>query len=90
MLVIKAFDNLAESALTDDLDELEAVGDVVSFLYSVVALLVVKTVVHESLELSGPDFASVLGQKVKLLVFVDLGTLKVREVLLSHPLALGY
>ena len=89
VLVIKAFDHLAEGALTDDLDQLEAVSDMVSLLNTVVALLVVEAVVDESLELRRPDFAGILRKKVELVVFVDLGPLKVGQVLLGHPLLLG-
>lgn len=77
MFVVKALDDLAEGALSDDLDQLEPVSDVVSFLDPVVPFFVVESVIHKSLELRRFDLTGVLGQVVKLVVLVDLCALKI-------------
>lgn len=61
VFVVKALDDLAEGALSDDFDQLEPVGDVVSFLDPIVTFFIVKSVVDESLELCWFDLAGILG-----------------------------
>ena len=72
MLVIKAFYNLSKGSFPNNLNQLIPVGNMVSFLYSVVALLIVKAVVYESFQLRGLDLIIVGAQIKKLIVLVDL------------------
>jgi len=54
---------------------------VISFLYAVVAFLVIEAIINEPLELSRSNFASVFSKEVDLVVFIDLSPLEISEVL---------
>lgn len=73
VLVIETLDDLSEGSLADDLDELEAVRDVVAFLDAIVALLIVVAVVHEALHVRRLDLLVILTEVVQLLVVFDFG-----------------
>jgi len=90
VFMIQALDDLAEGSLSDDLDELESIGDMISFLNAVVALFVIKAVVHQPLQLRGSVFASVFGQVVDLVVLVDLSPLEVGEILVCQLIPFGH
>ena len=59
MFMIQAFDDLPKCSFTDDLYELESIGNMISLLYAVISLFVVEAVVDESFELGGPVFEGV-------------------------------
>jgi len=89
VLVIEALNDLAKGPLTDNFDELEAVGDVVSFLNAVVPFFVVKPVVDESFQLGGLDLGFVRTQEIDLVVLIHLGLLEVSQILLGDLWFLG-
>lgn len=91
MLVIEALDDLSEGSLADDFDQLEAVRDVVAFLDSIVALLIVVAVVYEALHVRRFDLLVVLAKVVQLLVVIDFGKLGRCQVLFGDSfVALGF
>ena len=55
----------------------------VSFLYAIVAFLIIEAIIHKSLELSWSNFTSIFCKVVDLIVFIDLGPLEIGEVLFS-------
>lgn len=89
VLVIQALDDLTEGALTDDLDQLEPVGDMVPFLNSVVPLFVVKAIIYKSFQLCRLDLGRVVCEVVEVLILIHLSPLKVCEVLACDLLRLG-
>ena len=87
VLVIETLDDLSKGSLANDLDELEAVSNVVAFLDTVVALLIVVAVVHEALHVRRLDLLVILTEVVQLLVIFDFGQLGRCEVLVGDRLA---
>jgi len=81
-LVVEAFEDLPESSLPDELQDLEPEPNLVSADYFVVALTVVKAIVDEPLGLSGVDLAVLVGQVVDLLELSHLLFLHRAQVLL--------
>jgi len=59
MFMIQAFDDLPKCSFTDDLYELESIGNVISLLYAVISLFVVEAVVDKPFELGGPVFEGI-------------------------------
>ena len=84
VLVVHALNDLAESAFTDNFDELVSVGNVIVFLDSVVAFIVVEPVVDQSLELGRFDFGLIFTQVVDLLKLIDLRLFETGQILLSN------
>ena len=80
VLVIKTFENLAEAALTEPVDDLEAVADVLTLLRDVLVLVVVEAVVVDSVgrrrrslgRLALVDVEPINGVVVKDLLLFDL------------------
>ena len=89
VLMVQALDNLSEGSLTDDLDQLEPVSDVVTFLNSVVPLFVIKAVIYKSLQLCRFDLVLILSEVIQILILVNLSPLKICEVLGRNLLSLG-
>ena len=86
--MIQAFDDLAERSFANDLDQLEPESNVITFLYAVVALFVVKAVVYQSLHITGLDFVLVFAHIEKLLVFLYLGFFEICQILISNVIYL--
>ena len=58
--MIETFDDLTKGAFSYNFDQLEPISDMVSFLYPVITLFVVKAIIDKSLELGRFYFACIL------------------------------
>ena len=93
MFMIKTFYDLSKGSLTNDFDQLESVGNVVSLLDTVVSLLIVKTIIDESLHIRWFYFLLILAKVVAVIIVINFGCLKSSKILLTnHSIALdlGY
>jgi len=88
MLMIKALDNLSKGSFANNFNQLIPVSYMVSFLYSVVALLIVEAVVYESFQLRGLDLFFVGAQIIKLFVLIDLCLLESSQEVVAYLLVL--
>jgi len=77
VLVIQTLDDLAKRSFTDNFYQLEPIRDVVAFLNSVIAFLVIKAIVDEPLQLGGFDFVFVFTHIIDLIEFIDFCFLKI-------------
>lgn len=90
VLVVKALDDLAKGAFTDDLDQLEPESDVVTLLNSVVAFLIIKAVVYQSLHVAGLDLVLVLTHVEQLFILLDLCLFEICQILISNMVRLRH
>ena len=81
MLMIKTLDYLTKCTLSNNFNKLEPIGDMVSLLYPIVALFVIKSIVDQSLKLGCLDLGGVLSEVVYLLILIHFCSLEVSEVL---------
>ena len=88
VLVVEAFDDLAEGTLSNDLDELEPERNVVALLDPVVAFLVVEAVVDESLHVARLDLEFVFTEVVDLVILLDFLFLEGGQVLVGDVVRL--
>ena len=63
MFMIQAFNYLTKSSLSNDFDKLVSVANVVPFLYLIVSLLIIKTIIHEPLKFCRLYFGFICTQK---------------------------
>jgi len=77
VLVIQTLDDLAKRSFTDNFYQLEPIRDVVAFLNSVIAFLVIKAIVDEPLQLGGFDFVFVFTHIIDLIEFIDFCFLEI-------------
>ena len=84
MFMIQAFDYLTKSSLSNDFDKLVSVANVVPFLYLIVSLLIIKTIIHEPLKFCRLYFGFIRTQKVNLFIFFNLCFFKIGQELISN------
>lgn len=89
VLVVQALDDLSKGTLADDLNQLEPEGYVVSFLYTIIAFLVVEAIVDKPLHIARLNLELVLAKVVELVVLIDLCGLELGEVLLLYLFGFG-
>ena len=90
--MVFALQHLAKGTLADELLELEAVADLVTRDDTVVALVVIETVVDKTFELCGLVLLVGLGKVVNMIVLAYLGLLVNGQILLCrlrHGFQLG-
>ena len=86
--MIETFNNLTECPFANALYQLESESNMITFLYSVVPLLVIKAVIYQSLHIAGLDFVFVFAHIKELLVFLYLCFFEIREILISNVICL--
>ena len=89
MLVVHALDDLSESSLSNHLNELVSVSNMVLLLYPVVPFVIVITIINQPLQLGRLYLHLVLAEVKQLLILVNLCFLEVSQVLLSDVLLLS-
>ena len=87
MFVVKTLDDLSERTFTNDLNELEAVSNMVAFLYTIISFLIIIAIVNQSLHVWWFDLVLVFAKIVKLLVILYFLLLCVSQVLVRDQLA---
>lgn len=85
-LVVQAANHITEGTLAYYLFNFVAVADLITALKSVVALIIVKTVVYESFQLCRLVLFILGRQEPNLLIFLDFCTLKCRQQLICSEL----
>ena len=81
--MVHTFDHIAECTLAYHLLHLVSETYLVALLESVVALIIIKTIIHESFQLRWLVLISFRCHKPNLVVLFDLCALKSRQVLVT-------
>ena len=90
MLMVQALNNLPKGSLPNNLYELESVSYVVAFLHSIIALLVIISIINKSLLVRGFEFELILAEEEDLLVLIHFSDFLTCKILLQYFLVLLY
>lgn len=89
VFVVQALDDLPEGSLANNFNQLESECDVVTFLDSVIAFFVIKSVVNESLHITCLNLEFILAQVIQLVILFNFCSLEVRQVLVGNIICFG-
>lgn len=82
MFVVKTLDYLPERSLSYDLNQLESESNVVTFLNSIVAFLIIEPIIYKTLHVTCLNLELILTKIVNLVVLLNLCFLKISQILL--------
>ena len=90
MFMVKTFYDLSKGSLTNDFNQLESVGNMVTFLDTVVSLFIVKAIIDKSLHIWWFNFLLILAKVVAVIVVINFSCLESSKILLTnHSIALN-